>query len=295
MPDSFPFASVVIPVFNNREGARKVIQAMLTQEYAGGFEVIVVNDGSSDGTKEMLDAEFGGNSKVKLIHLPRSGVCKARNAGIQAAKGELILNMDHDCVPGREWLTRMAEGFNDPQTGVVTGYGGYGGTSTGYRKELLEKVGGYDEDYFYYREDTDLTFKVLELGYELKQVDAPYHHDHKVEQPKSFLDAFGYGLKRIGWHKNDVLLWKKHPNKRCAEFLHVKLGFLVDPLYDFGMATGTWEAGGKFRLSSPRGLVFLENRSPLHALAIILMGLIYVAAVKLVRLYGSLRFGRLLL
>ncbi len=297
MPARFPFASVVIPAFNNRDGLRNVLKGMLALDYPGEYEVIVVDDGSGDGTPEMLDREFAGNPKIKAIHLPRSGVCKARNAGIRASKGEIVVNMDHDCVPERDWLKRMAEGFAEsPRVGVVTGYGGYGGTSTGYRRELLEKVGGYDEDYFYYREDTDLTFKVLELGYTLKQVDAPYRHDHKVEQPKSFLDAFGYGLKRIGWHRNDVLLWKKHPNKRCAEFLHVKFGFLVDPRYDFSVATGTWHAGGgTFGLSSPRGIVFLENKSPLHALIIALMGLLYVVAVKIVRLHGSLTFRRLLL
>ena len=121
--------------------------------------------------------------------------------------------------------------------GIVTGYGGFGGTSTAFRREPLERAGGYDEEYFYYREDTDLAFKIIDLGYEFLQVDAPYFHDHKIEKPRSFLDAIPYGLKRILWHKNDALLWKKHPTKVCADFLHVKMGFLVDPFYDFSIAT----------------------------------------------------------
>src|SRR3989338_9153170 len=245
----------------------------------------------------MLEREFGGMERVRLFHLPRLGVCRARNTGIRAAKGELVFNMDHDCIPARNWLARMVEGFTEggPQVGVVTGYGGYGGTSTGFRKKLLDQVGGYDEEYFYYREDTDLAFKIIDLGYEFLQVDAPYFHDHKIEKPRSFLDAIPYGLKRILWHKNDALLWKKHPTKVCADFLHVKMGFLVDPFYDFSIATGTWEKKGRLALSSPRGVVFLENKSPLHAIAIIFFGLLYVIAVKLVRLYGSVKYRKLLL
>src|SRR3989338_6549714 len=292
-----PFASIVVPAYNNRVGLQKVVQAMLELEYQGQYEVLVVNAGSTAGTREMLEREFGGMERVRLFHLPRLGVCRARNTGIRAAKGELVFNMDHDCIPARNWLARMVEGFTEggPQVGVVTGYGGYGGTSTGFRKKLLDQVGGYDEEYFFYREDTDLAFKIMDLGYGFRQVDAPYFHDHHIEAPKSFLDSIGYGWKRVFWHKNDVLLWKKHPTRVCAEFLHVKFGFLVDPAYDFGMATGQWKDKGKFALSSPRGIVFLENKGFLHAFAIALLGLAYVVAVKLVRLYGSIRFGKLLI
>lgn len=90
---------------------------------------------------------------------------------------------------------------------------------------------------------------------------------------------------------NDVLLFKKHP-RLAGKFLDVKLGFLVNPLADFRAATGLWK--GDYQLSSPRGITFLENSSPLHAAAIFLTGLAYVLGVKAYRLRGSLKFGKLL-
>src|SRR3989339_663517 len=100
---------------------------------------------------------------------------------------------------------------------VERAYCHYGGTSTGFRKELLEKVGGYDEDYGYYREDTDLSFKIMDLGYEFRLVKADYIHEHKEDRPEGFFGMLGYGMKRLGYHQNDVLLYKKHPTELCRD------------------------------------------------------------------------------
>lgn len=290
-------ASIVIATLNNKETLRRVLNAMMKLRFQGRYEIIVVNDGSSDGTKEMLEKEY--SKKVKVIHLPRSGVCKARNTGIEAAQYEVVVNMDHDCIPEKDWLSKMVRGFDSDKIGIVSAYDYYGGTSTGFRKELLDRVGGYDEDYFYYREDTDLSFKIMDLGYEFKLVEAGYEHCHEMVKPKRFWELAKHVLQRLKYHQNDVLLWKKHPTKVCADFLHVKWGFMVDPWADFAAATGLWKTGnrqkGKLELSSPRGITFLQNKSPIHALVIVIVGIGYVFAVKCSRLIGSIRFGKLLL
>ncbi|MBN2067355.1 MAG: glycosyltransferase family 2 protein [Candidatus Diapherotrites archaeon] len=295
MAFSFPKASIVIPTHNNASTLRRVLDGMLKLNYPNDFEVIVVNDGSTDNTREMLK-EFGKDKRIKAIDFEKNqGVCNARNAGIAKAKFPVLVNMDHDCIPEKGWLKQLVAAFEDERVGAVSSFGDFGGTSTAFRKELLEKVGGYDTSYGYYREDTDLTFRIMELGYEYRIVKAGYLHDHQEAKPSGKRGLFKYFLRRMRYHQNDVLLFKKHP-KLASEFLDVKLGFLVNPAKDFKVAANLWEGSSKnLKLCSPRGIVLIENKSPLHALLIIFLALIYMLAVKASRLAGSVRYGRLLI
>ncbi|MBU0635516.1 glycosyltransferase family 2 protein [Candidatus Micrarchaeota archaeon] len=292
---SWSDVSIVVATFNNVATLKRTVQGLTELNYPSQFEIIVVNDGSTDSTRQMMKTEFEKNPRVVFIDFKKNqGVCKARNAGIQKARFPIVINMDHDCIPEKNWLQKMVAGFDSKKVGVVSAYGGYGGTSTGFRKELLEMVGGYDEEYRYYREDTDLTFKIMDLGFEFKLVKAGYEHDHVEAKPRGKMGFLRHVWKRLNYHQNDVLLWKKHPTKVCAKFLHVKFGFLVDPRTDFAVATGTWQEKGEFGLSSPRGITFLENKSPFHFVLIILGGLAYILAVKLFRLMASIKFKKLL-
>jgi len=292
----WPNVSIVVATYNRADTLQKVLKAMLKLEYHASYEIIVVNDGSTDNTREMLENEFAFNPKITVINFERNqGVCRARNAGIKKARYDIVVNMDHDCIPSRTWLKDLICGFTSSKVGVVSSYGGFGGTSTAFRKELLEKVNGYDEDYRYYREDTDLTFKIIELGYEYKLVKADYIHDHVETKPKTFFGLARYVLQRLKYHQNDVLLYKKHPNSLTRNFLDIKFGFLVNPLYDFRIATGLWKKDGKMNISSPRGIVFIENKTPLHLLLIVFLGLCYVLSVKFARLIASIKFRKLLI
>src|SRR3989344_821987 len=232
-------ASVVVATYNNRKTLERTLESLLAQDFTGKYEVIAVNDGSKDGTREFLEAYKKGKKNLTVIHQKNSGVCRARNAGIARAKYEIVINMDHDCIAEKNWLAKMVAGFDSKDVGVVSAYDYYGGTSTGFRKELVGKVGGYDEEYRYYREDTDLSFKIMDLGYEFRLVKANYFHDHAEAKPKGIWNFTKHVLQRLYYHQNDVLLYKKHPTKTCEHFLHIKFGFLVDPMQDFKVATGT--------------------------------------------------------
>jgi len=291
--EKFPKASIVIATLNNEPILKKVIEGLLKLDYPNDFEVIVANDGSTDNTWKMLQ---GFGNKIKAINFEkRGGVCRTRNAAIKAAKHPILINMDHDCIPDKNWLKDMMKGFENPKVGVVSAYDYFGGTSTGFRKELVERVGGYDEAYFFYREDTDLSFKIMDLGYDFKLVKANYIHDHEMVKPKGLKSMINYVLRSWRIHQNDILLYKKHPTKVCQEFLHIKFGFLIDPFWDFSIATGKWEKGAKLSLSSPRGITVLENKTPLHTLAIVLAGIVFVVGLKLYRLKASIKHGKLLI
>lgn len=287
-----PSVSIIIATLNNAPTLRKTLKGLLRIDYPEDYEIIIVNDGSTDNTKEMLDKEFSRNKRLKVIHIPRSGVCIARNIGIENSKGEIVVTMDHDCIPARDWLKNLVKGFSPRNVGVVSSYGYYGGTSTAFRRSLLKRVGGYDKEYVYYREDTDLSFKIMDLGYDFKLVKADYKHDHKMVKPTGVSGGMKYVLQRWKYHMNDVLLFKKHPSL-AKEFLDVKMGFVINPLTDFRVATGLWK--GEYSLSSPRGIIFLENKTPFHAVIIFFTGLLYMIGVKFFRLQGSLKFGKLLI
>lgn len=287
--------SIIVTTYNAKKTLKKTLNTLLNQNFKGKYEIIVINDGSKDSTKEFLDEFKKGKKNLKVFHQKNSGVCKARNKGILNSQHEIVINMDHDCIAEKDWLQKMVDGFTSEKIGIVSAYDYYGGTSTAFRKDLLNKVGGYDEEYRYYREDTDLTFKIMDLGYKFKLVKAGYLHDHEEVKPRGFLALVKHVLQRLKYHQNDVLLYKKHPTKVCEEFLNIKYGFLISPIHDFSVATGTWKKDGKFELSSPRGITFLKNKTPLHTLIIILAGLGYMFAVKTSRLIGSIKFKKILI
>jgi len=93
------FVSVIIPCYNQARFLAEAIQSALDQDYPNK-EVIVVNDGSPDNTREVA-AAFG--DRIIYIEQPNNGAAGARNAGIRASKGEYIAFLDADdvCLPGR--------------------------------------------------------------------------------------------------------------------------------------------------------------------------------------------------
>jgi GT2 family glycosyltransferase len=103
MNSSLPLFSVIIPTRNRRDLLRECLTAVTRQEYPH-VEIIVIDDGSSDGTDQMVRTSF---PCVRYIHT-RSGAGSpaARNCGVYAARGDIIAFTDDDCVPPRDWLTR---------------------------------------------------------------------------------------------------------------------------------------------------------------------------------------------
>jgi UDP-N-acetylglucosamine transferase subunit ALG13/glycosyltransferase involved in cell wall biosynthesis len=288
-------ASIIVATFNGGDPLIQAVNGMLNQDFEGDYEIIITDDGSTDGvTPQLMRKHFSQNPRVKLFFLSRSGVCRARNNGIQHAKYDIVVNMDHDDLPERDWLRTMVSQFNEADIGVVSGWP-YGGTCTAFRKKLLDLIGGYDEDYFYYREDSDLSFRIMDLGFRYKQAKGvKYREIRTLSTPRGWKAIFKYTYQRLKYHMNDVLLHKKHRSQLCNDFLHVRWKFFVDPLEDFKVATGLWGDKKEFSLSSPRGMTFLPNASPLHFAVIVTMGLGYAFAIKWARLAGSIKHGHLL-
>lgn len=92
MSNGIPLISVIIPTFNRKEKVVGAVESVLQQDY-DNFELIVVDDGSTDGTKEYLEGEF---KNIKVIRQENKGVSGARNLGIKESKGEYIAFLDSD-------------------------------------------------------------------------------------------------------------------------------------------------------------------------------------------------------
>lgn len=112
-----PFISVVIPVLDMATTIGPCLDALLAQSLpAAQFDVIVVDNGSTDGTPEVVRAY-----PVTLLHEPAAGACHARNRGIAAARGACIAFTDADCVPSRGWLAAIARGMTSDDVDIVAG------------------------------------------------------------------------------------------------------------------------------------------------------------------------------
>ena len=95
--------SVVIPTYNDEATIGGTLESVFAQRFDGGFEVIVVNDGSTDGTRAVLE-KFG--ERIRVIDQENAGVAAARNAGIRAAAGEYIALLDGDDTLTEEMLEK---------------------------------------------------------------------------------------------------------------------------------------------------------------------------------------------
>lgn len=109
-----PLLSVIVPVYKVEAYLDECVQSILSQTYCD-LEVILVDDGSPDRCGAMCDAWAERDSRVRVIHKPNGGVCSARNAGLDAARGEYIAFVDSD-----DWLDPgMYEGMMAQRCDIV--------------------------------------------------------------------------------------------------------------------------------------------------------------------------------
>ena len=99
-----PLVDVIIPCYNVKHIVESCISSVLNQQYQGDFNIYLINDGSTDQTGTILDF-FYSHSYIKIIHLEKnSGLSTARNEGINAGNGEVILFLDSDMVVQDNWI-----------------------------------------------------------------------------------------------------------------------------------------------------------------------------------------------
>ena len=234
-----PRYSVIIPAYQAEETVGACVRALNGQTVPRDrYEIIVVDDGSTDRTAEV--ARQAGADRVLTI--PHGGPSAARNAGVAAAQGEIVLFTDADCEPWPDWLDRMTAPFAAPE--VMGTKGAYRTQqraliarlvqleyefryermarlpsidfidtyAAAYRRELFLRYGGFPTDVpIPSVEDIDFSFRLARAGHRLVFVpDARVWHTHP-----STLRAYLLRKARYGFWRG--LLYLRHPEKRRGD------------------------------------------------------------------------------
>lgn len=185
--------SVIIPTFNQQQYISDCIDSVLNQTVQP-HEIIVINDGSTDNTRGLLEAYEG---KIKVINQVNKGLPSARNTGIMNATGDYILPLDSDDVLEDNCLERLSQVIEDTDADIVApSFKQFGlandlvilqfrptiddfklGNRIGYlaaiKREALLEVGGYNPKMVYGWEDYDLWFDLLKRQKTLVTIPEP--------------------------------------------------------------------------------------------------------------------------
>lgn len=214
--------SVVIPVLNGADTIDLQLRALRAQDFEGEYEVIVADNGSTDGTRDIVHAHVGPGSPVRLADASlKQSANFARNVGFRAARGEKILFCDADDEVVAGWITAMARGLDQGDAvGGVLDFGRLnshlgeearrsaifweGGTPfavtacAGWRRAALEALDGFDDTWRSGSDDIEIALRAARLG--LRVVEAPEALVHKRERPVTralWKQYYRYGQSRV--------------------------------------------------------------------------------------------------
>jgi GT2 family glycosyltransferase len=236
-----PRASIVVPTYDRRDSVLRLLGALREQTApTGDFEVIVVIDGSEDGTREAI-AGFSAPFRTTVVWQPNEGRAAACNEGIRRARGELLIILDDDMAPASDFVAAhlrahargerigvlgavpihadrtsppvvryVAAKFNEHLERLAGGaeirFRSFYSGNFSIRRTLLEEVGPYDESFrIYGNEDTELSLRLLDAGIELR-----YDADALAQQHYE-KDFGGLARDNLAKGRTAVLAATKHP------------------------------------------------------------------------------------
>jgi len=229
-----PSVSVVIPMRNEAKILKRCLHAMEKIDYPEKLlEVVIVNDGSTDNTKDIiLNTKWSFN--YQYIETEGVGVSKAREIGYKKAKGDFIAFTDADCVVEKDWIKRLLEPFDDNVAavggpnitpdddkpfarcvGLVLSFLSKPGAryayqgekiheiyhnptcNVMYRKSVLEEVGGFNHNLIT-TDDEELDYRIRKKGYKIIYTPfARVKHYRRANWKKYMSMAYYYGLGRM--------------------------------------------------------------------------------------------------
>ncbi len=223
--------SVVILNWNRKDDLKETLESVSHQTY-NNFEIIVVDNGSTDGSDEMMEHDFPNS---RLIKLERNTGIAGYNVGMQNSQGRYIAVLDNDVILEAHWLARAVEELDkDAQLGIIAGrvlnyytkeesaFWSYGlgddwvdkefyttvfiGCSAMIKREVFDKVGGYPEDYFFYYNEDVMAAKTVNAGYSIKYMPniLCYHKLSLKQRPRK--NTYYYMWRNAYW-----FMWQYYP------------------------------------------------------------------------------------
>lgn len=188
---AMPGCTIVVATYNRQPQLKQCLPALFLQRSVP-FEVIVVDDGSSDGTREYLKTITDARLRV-ITHSSNRGLSAARNSGIAAARYQIIAFTDDDCVAKPDWIEHLCGPFADARVGFAMGqvfYAARGarrhfpervvqnigaqwpkGCNLAYRRDVFIRVGNFSDAYYRYQnEDTEMAIRAVAAGFTFRRV-----------------------------------------------------------------------------------------------------------------------------
>jgi GT2 family glycosyltransferase len=216
---------VVVVTWNRRDLLRSCLQSLTRQQLKQPFEVVLVDNGSDDGSPEMALREFASQPafRLKLIRNPDNrGFCAANNQGFAASQSDLVALLNNDAEAEPDWLQGLSGAFEsgpgigmaaskilvyeDPRRIDKAGHliypdGQNRGRGSGeldrgqfdrveevlwpdgcaamYRREMLDQIGGFDEDFFAYADDAELGLRARIAGWKCLYIPSAVVRHHR--------------------------------------------------------------------------------------------------------------------
>ena len=229
----YPKVSVVICAYNAEPTMHACLTSLQNLKYPA-FEVIVVDDGSTDRTGAIADGFEG----MHVIHQENKGLSAARNVGIAASLGEIVAFTDSDCVVDPDWLhylvaTFIQTGFPavggpnlpPPEDSVVAACvaaspGGplhvllddveaehIPGCNMAFRREVLDEIGGFDPIYRSAGDDVDVCWRLQDRGHRIGFSPAAMVWHFRRNTMKAYIG------QQKGYGKAEALLYFRHPHR----------------------------------------------------------------------------------
>lgn len=126
--------SIIVPVYNVAPYLRDCLDSLLAQRFED-FEVLLVDDGSTDGSGPLCDELAEKDSRVVVLHQKNGGVCSARNRGLEEARGEFLVFVDADDLVTEDYLEHLMESDADMVVTGVRKFGALDGTRVPARRD----------------------------------------------------------------------------------------------------------------------------------------------------------------
>ena len=309
-----PKISVVVATYNSARTLDDCLGSLLKLKH-GNYEVIVVNDGSTDDSEAIIR-----RYPFRSITTSNMGVSTARNAGWKAAKGEIIAYIDSDARADPDWLSYLDATFLESD---VVGVGGPNlvppedpwvakcvyrspggptqvmlddqsaehipGCNMAFRKWALEEIGGFDPIFTKAADDVDICWRLLDLGYRIGFSPSAVVWHHRRPSVKAFW------RQQVGYGESEARLERKHPQKFNPWGHTFWAGRIYGPYPFFRpfrrpmIYQGLWGSAGFQSMYDPGGaslLTFLPRAMEFHfaLLALAVLGVVVPWASILVGL-----------
>ena len=244
--DYTPHVSVIVPAFNESKVITMTIHSLLAQRYAGELDVVVVDDGSPDGTGAVAEEAFRGDPRVTVFVKPNGGKASALNYGIKRAAGEIVICLDADTVFEPDTIAELVAPLRDPAVGAVAGNAKVGnrlnlvtrwqaleyvtsqnvdrrafdllncitvvpGAVGAWRRSAVLEAGGFTHDTL--AEDQDATIELRKRGWRIAYADRAIAW---TEAPDSFRTLvkqrfrWSFGTLQCAWKHRATLLRRKY-------------------------------------------------------------------------------------